>query len=298
MQTNYFQCFDEDFIVHPYAHIMPLKIEDLHNCFFETMCALDSFCREHNIKYQIIYGTLIGAVREKDFIPWDDDVDVIMDRDNYDKLCSLSEECPEGYRLVKPGEDNVFFDFTPRFVCTKIEIDRFDCDMSEDIPRYVFNPGIDLFVLEPSYVGLRHKLHWYRKMLLYGLARGHRPFQKEIDGGQEIGAFLKFAGKLLGGIGKHMDLAKIVKRFDNISRKCHNKEGKVFNSNVDPKGILTLYDKKDYEDTIYLKIRGKDFPAPAGYDNINTLVYGDYMSLPDKKYQKPEHYRVEYTPKD
>ena len=272
-------------------------IDELHDCFFETLTVFDSFCKAHDIKYQIIYGTLIGALRHEDFIPWDDDVDVILDRENYDKLCNLPKDYPEGFRLVMPGEEDVFFDFTPRFVCTKVEVGRVDCDMSDNIPRYEFNPGIDLFVLDSSYVGLRHKLHWCRKMILYGLARGHRPFQKEISFDNKKSKMLKLCGKILGGIGKNMDLSKIIARFDNISKKCHNKEGKVFNSNVDPKWIRALYDEKDYKDTIYLKIRDREFPAPAGYHNLNTLVYGDYMCLPDEKYQKPEHYKVEYIPK-
>lgn len=50
----------------------------------------DQLCREHNLRYYIAYGTLLGAVRHQGFIPWDDDIDVVMFRDDYEKLKVIS----------------------------------------------------------------------------------------------------------------------------------------------------------------------------------------------------------------
>ena len=64
------------------------NLDELHNVLFEMLNVFDSFCRENNIEYSLAYGTLLGAVRHKGFIPWDDDLDVMMTRENYNKFLS------------------------------------------------------------------------------------------------------------------------------------------------------------------------------------------------------------------
>ena len=55
----------------------------------DILVAFDKFCKEHNLKYYLVYGTLLGAVRHHGYIPWDDDVDVAMFREDYEKLNKL-----------------------------------------------------------------------------------------------------------------------------------------------------------------------------------------------------------------
>ena len=65
------------------------KLRDYQLQLLRAIKAFDCFCRENNIFYTLAYGSLLGAVRHTGFIPWDDDMDIWMDRENYDKLCSL-----------------------------------------------------------------------------------------------------------------------------------------------------------------------------------------------------------------
>lgn len=66
-----------------------MELEELHGVLLEILLELDRVCRENDIKYTLAYGTLLGAVRHKGFIPWDDDVDVIMDRKNFEEFCAI-----------------------------------------------------------------------------------------------------------------------------------------------------------------------------------------------------------------
>ena len=65
------------------------QIKDLHAKLLEALCDIDAFCREHDISYTLAYGSVLGAMRHQGFIPWDDDLDIQMTRENYEKFLSL-----------------------------------------------------------------------------------------------------------------------------------------------------------------------------------------------------------------
>ena len=81
--------------------IRPLQLKIL-----ETLLAIDEVCRKHNLRYYIIAGTLLGAMRHKGFIPWDDDIDIAMPRSDYDKLLAHCKEwLPAQYELICAEND-------------------------------------------------------------------------------------------------------------------------------------------------------------------------------------------------
>ena len=65
------------------------NIRDKQNLMLPVMVFIDKICREYNLRYSLAYGTLIGAIRHKGFIPWDDDIDIIMPRPDYEKLQNI-----------------------------------------------------------------------------------------------------------------------------------------------------------------------------------------------------------------
>ena len=66
-----------------------LKLEEIQGILLDIMTDIDSFCRENNIRYIISSGTLLGAVRHKGFIPWDDDADMFMPREDFDRFVKI-----------------------------------------------------------------------------------------------------------------------------------------------------------------------------------------------------------------
>lgn len=82
-----------------------ISFEEMKKVELEILSFFADFCETHNLRYFLAYGTLIGAIRHKGFIPWDDDVDIQMPREDYDILISLfniGNDSP--YRLISPLE--------------------------------------------------------------------------------------------------------------------------------------------------------------------------------------------------
>lgn len=85
-----------------------LKIYELHEVLYRTLCYVDDICKNNDIRYYLAYGTLLGAVREKDFIPWDPDIDLFMSRENYQKFCKVMEQEPKGKYFLDTVESNPY----------------------------------------------------------------------------------------------------------------------------------------------------------------------------------------------
>ena len=90
------------------------KLEKIHSVLFDMLREIASLCDKYEIEYFLDSGTLLGAVRHQDFIPWDDDADIAMKRSEYEKFLKVADELPKPYLLIQPQDyGGYFFDFAP-----------------------------------------------------------------------------------------------------------------------------------------------------------------------------------------
>lgn len=249
------------------------------------MRKLHQVCHDNNIQYFYDAGSLLGAIRHKSFIPWDDDVDVVFLRPEYEKLLALPREVwGDDFELVSYQQlcPDGFLDFVTRLVYLKeeIELKSYDKVKSKCNPKYMNRMEVDCFVLDGAYdSSFKQKLLRLRMTAVYGQAMGHRDY---IDY-SEYGFAQKMVIGVLSAIGRFRSLDKLRKKYDRLSQSAGNNTNKVFYTNGLLSRLHITLNREWYGSTTPVTVDEDTFDGPVGYDNILTTIYGDYMTLPPEK---------------
>ena len=282
--------------VEEYNYIFPgtnISIKDVQKVELEILDELDRVCKLKNISYQLAWGTLLGAVRHKGFIPWDYDIDVHMDRNNYERF--LQEGVPE---LKEEYVLQTYFT-DPDSVVHFAKIRKKGTVYAEpaDSPSVVNNGiWIDIFPLENVKPGTLSD--WFlrlRAALYFGIITSSVKYR--IDQCKPLPKRLLryvFAG-LLKIVPKRIfdeKFQKVIKKYSNCDTGYLALIAWGLNSKIQYKCVIPA-DK--YYDMTELEFCGKMYPAPVNYDYILKTIYGDYMKLPPEKERQPkqEGIRVE-----
>lgn len=257
-----------------------LTLQELKEIEFELLKKFDAFCKENNIKYYLSHGTLLGAIRYKKFIPWDDDVDLLIPREDYDRMLSLFKD-DERYRMFA-------FEKNPEYLYPIAKL----CDMTTRKDELGYNNGvelgvdIDLFPLdawdddlekakkEVKYIG--------RNMMCLGLAKVKKADSKNFVK-RFVKAMLMVLCKIFGG--KYF-IRKIIKASHKEAQQGNKYLGCKAWCVYGEKGIIPA---EVFAETIDIEFEGELFPAPKDYDTYLTCLYGDYLPEPPKEKQKTHH---------
>ena len=268
-------------------------MERIHDANFEMLCEVDRICKKYDIVYYLSGGTLLGAVRQQDFIPWDDDVDISFTRAEYEKfLTAFEKEAPERFMLLRFDRFPKFFDFMVKIADTSVTYKATSFGADDFYEERFLHPTLDLFVFDIK----KSDFQLTKLKLIYALALGHRPYVNY----NHFKGIMKAVAFVLSSFGKLFPMEKLAKWYINVQteggilKPCYDRYDLpvIFKSNqvMDPKYWgLTFYGPYLLEDRDTGIIRGKEFPIPGGYDVILSNTYGDYMSFPPEDKQWPQH---------
>lgn len=246
----------------------------------EIIKFLDEFCNKNNIKYSIVYGTLLGAVRHGGFIPWDDDLDICMLRKDYNRFLSLWKNT-DNYLLQNNNTDS---DFSQSF--SKIRKKNTAFVQKNDLGRK-YHKGIyvDIFPFDRVPKSkFKQKTQKFNAMLYQLFVRGYAP-EKE-------GGLLNFGSKFLLKITPRQKYNNLIKKHLNkISQYSNNFKLKTVDFCVF-KYMDKYYDCDLFDDLIRIKYENIEVFAFSKYDYFLKKVYGDYMQLPPEEQQTWYHHPV------
>lgn len=240
----------------------------------EMLREIDKFFKKHNMTYYLWAGTLLGAIRHKGFIPWDDDIDLVMTRPEYNKFVDYLKHhenkisnslVVEGYEL---GNNN---DFPILKVYNKnIRVD----DQIEKVDKYLW---IDVFPLDGT--PQKNKRYYKKCRFLYNIFLLKREQKNNVPlmAANKVKRIIKNVAMF---ILKLWNYDSYLKFYYKYCTKYDYDNSNYLNYNL-MADCISVYDKNDFEsyelEFCDLKVNGI-----KNYDKILTLNYGDYMQLPPK----------------
>lgn len=259
-----------------------LTLKDIQVRLFQMMEAFDDFCRSKELNYCIAYGTLIGAVRHKGFIPWDDDVDFYMPREDYEKLMKF-DKITDDFLLININRQGSYY--YPYAFGNIVDKKTMMVPNNMDICT---GKGLSIDILPVDLVpdDISTRKSFVKEILRYrrivDLMHGRRFNNKGIKF-----TLKRWIARVMAFL---LDEEKYVKKIDSVAKRY------IGTDNVSSIQLMLVVPKvfpiSVFTNPIELEFNGKMFYAPSNYDTMLSEIYGDYMTPPPVKDRYNHNMRV------
>lgn len=251
------------------------SLEDVQNCSLEILDTFIDFCEKHNLTYYADSGTLLGAIRHKGFIPWDDDIDITMPRKDFNRLIEIADsEFKYPYRLLSfHNEKNAL---VIAHFC-KLDTARISKHNLNDICRdkdghFTHKLGIAIDICPIDHIedykyekqlDMLHNVVKFVNTFFMFRTVTHTEYNKELNFEDSQTAIRL--------------LHKTLTRIDNANK---NSDIVICSGWVGFKDYKIAYPASIYEKALYVNFNGlkHKLAIPVGYDECLKLTYGDYMT--------------------
>ncbi len=263
--------------------LTPQQLKSLQEKSLELLLKFQDFCDKNSLKIFLIGGGLIGAVRHKGFIPWDDDLDVFMLRDDYEWLCKNFNSLQK--------DSGLYFEKTTKDHYTRLQIaavvdenTTFIKERQKDLRQVHHGIRVDVIPLDgcpKSRFKRKTQILW---ALIYSMFIVGEPHTSKGKALELISRFMLFFFRTPRARYKVWHLAeKRMSRFkidecDNLTELCSWYQY-----------MLNEYPKEIFSSVVMLPFEDKKVSAPIGYDEYLKIAFGDYMTLPPEEERVAKH---------
>lgn len=263
---------------------MKLTVDEFKDIQLEILKVVHYFCEEHDIKYYLTYGTLLGAIRHKGYIPWDDDIDICMVRDDYEKFMGIFNSEQNRYKFVSYETDKNFLYTFGKVIDTNTKL------IEDSKINYNLGINIDIFPIDgiDNDIFLLKKQSLLRKFInikTINYSR-KRSFIKNL--------ILAFGKISLCIIPTRIFIEKMIKNsklhsYEKSQQVCCVVMGTESNKPF-PKDYFNKRKLVEFENNY--------FYVPTEYDGYLRSMFGNYMKLPPKEQQVTHHVFEAYKMKE
>lgn len=247
-------------------------IKEIHSMELKILEFFDSFCKQNNLKYSLGAGTLLGAVRHKGFIPWDDDIDLFMERGYYNKLLKLisKEKKYDRFVFLSPYENDYAYSFI-KLVDSKTMATQTGMESS-------FGLWLDIFPVD--FCGNTEKEGFKYQKRFYGYVKKIMRNLNTHEGKDLISALKRFYMFLQKNLFKtnavYFKNKALSLKFPQFSKYAGTLVWTFSKKDVYP----AEYFADGYTELVFETLK---CPVFKRYDEILKHRYGDYMKLPPEK---------------
>ena len=264
-----------------------LTIEDIHKVALEILKDVDLVCRRNSISYTAIGGTLIGAVRHKGFIPWDDDIDIAIKRDDYERFLQLYRSQKDSrFELFDYKHDKDYYNqFAKVSDTSTFVVDQFDRNI-EDL-----GVSIDVFPIDYRPSHSINKDYKHMRRLIYEL---------HISMEYESSNILKNnAKKFLRTFFIRKDYFHYLRKIeDYATAENDNKRSDLAGTFSSGCGEYDMFRREIFEEYCNLPFENMQIMAVKEYRYFLGHRFGNYMELPPEEDRVPHPFEAYWIEKD
>lgn len=254
-----------------------MTLKEVQEVLLEIVKDIHAFCVEHNIEYTLAYGTLIGAIRHKGFIPWDDDIDIWMTRPNYERF--IKEYISNHYLIKRPKDPDNYLGYVRVYEVDKTYSPQNYRNLNQEAGVWVDilpldGVSDDEYIKDKEYEAICHQRD---------LSSGYRTNIYEFRKGN-LAAKVKSGAKLAIKQVLRGSQKKLLKDYERLCQQrpygstcfCAN----FYCYSAYKKRKVELLKTEWFKEYKTVDFEGTQLMITKEYDDVLTSIFGNYMQLP------------------
>lgn len=269
----------------------PMEMPQIQQESLKILDTVSAICDQLQLRYYLAYGTLIGAIRHQGFIPWDDDIDIMMPRQDYERLLQYFREHAQ---QLKPLELYTTADCADYpYMIARISNSDYVLDVHNEKP-YGLGLFLDIYPMdgmgnsEAEYTALKGKASRYSSLCYLST----RLRCEKGNTKKRWKMLAKYPAFLLAHMfGKNF----FVNKLNRMAASCDYDSSRYVGCLVwGSDGLKAVFPREWFDSAAEVQFAGRTYKAPGNYHAVLTRLYGDYMQLPPEKDRIAQHFYTAY----